>query len=157
MGCSKPDTDDSSKLKAEVASVRAELSKAQAECAALRAELEKLKAGVRARPVVTADRERAALAGRFAAARALTSPTQKQEALAKLAADAAELSEVETTRGCIDLLTSPTQKQEVTYKSALRLARADKAKDAVALASTLTSPTQRQQALSKIANGDYRD
>jgi hypothetical protein len=135
--------------------VRAELSKTQAECAAVRAELEKLKADVRARPAVTADRERASLPGRFAAATALTSPHRKQEALAKLAVDAAELGEVETTRGCLDQLTGPTQKQEVTYKSALRLARANKAKDAVALASTLTSPTQRQQTIFKIAKGDY--
>ena len=143
MGCSKSGTDDSSKLKAEIDSVRADL--------------EKLKIEVRARPVVTTDREKASLAGRLAAAKALTSPSQKQEAVAKLAVDAAELGDAETAKGCIDQLASPSQKQEVIYRSALRLARANKVEDAVALANTLTSPSQKQQTLSKIANGDYRD
>jgi hypothetical protein len=137
--------------------VRAELSKVQVEYAAVRAELEKLKAEVRARPAVTPEHARATLPGRLAAARALASPSQKQEALAKLALDAAELGEAETARACIDQLTSHSQKQAVTVKSALRLARASKAEDAVALASTLKSPSQRQQALSRIANGDFRD
>jgi hypothetical protein len=156
-GCAKPDTEDSSKLKAEIESVRAELTKAQAECTAVREELEKLKADVRARPAVAPEVERASLPGRFAAAMALTTPSQKQAAMAKLAGDAAELGDAETTRGCIDQLSSPSQKQDVTYQSALRLARCNKAEEARALASTLTSPSQRQKALSKIANGDYRD
>lgn len=157
MGCSNVGDDDASKLKAELNSMRAELSKAQAESAALRAELEKLKADVRAQPGVAADQERAALPGRLAATKALTSFSQKQGALAKLAVDAAELGDAETMRTCIDQLTSFSQKQEVIYKSAFRLARANKMEDAIALVNTLRSASQRQGALSKIANGDYQD
>jgi hypothetical protein len=157
VGCSKPGSDDAPKLKAEVDSLRAELGKAQEECAAVRADLERLRAEVRARPAAPAVRDKASLPGRLAAAKALTSPHQRQEALARLAVDAAELGDAEIARGCIDQITSPARKQEVVYKSALGLAKANKAEDAVALAGTLTSPAQRQQALSRIANGDYQD
>jgi hypothetical protein len=159
MGCSQPVAkDDSSKLKAEIDSVRAELGKARAECATVRAELEKLKADIRGRPVVAADRARvASLPGRFAAAQALSSPSRRQEVLGKLAIEAADLGAADITRACIDQLSSPSHKQAVTYQSALRLARASKAKEAVELANTLTSPSQRQKALANIAEGRNGD
>jgi hypothetical protein len=157
-GCSRPATDDSAKLKAEIDSLRAELAKARAECAAVRADLEKLRADVRRRSARGDDRERAAsLPGRFAAAVALTSPSRRQQVLGRLALDAAELGDADITRGCLDRLSTPSQKQEVTYQSALRLARAGKAKDAVELANTLTTPSRRQQALGKIAEGRNGD
>jgi hypothetical protein len=153
-GCSRPAAEDPPGLKAEVESVRAELEKARAECAAVRAELEKLKADVRGRAPAPADRERAAaLPGRLAAARALTSPSKRSAALGRLATDAAELGDAAVARSCIDRLSSPSQKQEVTYQCALRLSRARKAKDAAELANTLTSPSLRQKALAAIAEG----
>src|SRR5262249_55238419 len=129
MGCSKSGTDDLAKLKTEVDS--------------LRAEVEKLKAEVHARPGAGTDRDKTALPGRLAAAKALTSPSQKQEALAKLVVDAAELGEVDTAKGCLEQISSPSQKQDLLYKSALRLAAANKVDDAVALAGTLSSPSQK--------------
>jgi hypothetical protein len=157
-GCSQPVADDSSKLKAEIISLRVELDKARAECAAVRTDLEKLKADLRNRPVPVDNRERAAsFPGRLAAATALTSPTRRQEALGNLAVEAAELGNAEVTRGCLDQLTSPTRREELTYQCALRLARANKVKEAVELAKSLASPTQREKALSQIAGGRNGD
>jgi hypothetical protein len=156
-GCTQPAAEESSKLKVEIDSVRAELGKARTECAAIRAELEKLKADVRRRPLLP-DRERvAALPGRLSAALALSSPSSRHEVLGRLAIEAAELGDADITRSCIDQLSAPSQRQEVTYQSALRLARAGKAKDAVGLASTLTSPSSRQKALARIAEGQNDD
>lgn len=154
-GCSKPDTAEAARTRADLEATKADVARLRAQLEDLRAELEVVRVS---RPAPKApDQARTSLAGRFEAASALADIDQRQTAFATLAVDAATRGDADTNKKCIDKLTDIDRRQTVIYRSALRLAAADQGAVALALAKSLSDIDQRQKALAKIAQADYRE
>jgi hypothetical protein len=93
------------------------------------------------------------LRARLEAATAINSPTQKDEALAAVAADAATAGEGEVAKQAVSQINSPTKKDETASAAALKLSERGQDQAAAEVAKMISSPTKRDEVLQKIARG----
>jgi len=94
------------------------------------------------------------LAGRLSAAKGITDMGQRNEALAKLARDAAEAGDGDIANQAITSITDMDVRNKVAYSAALQLAKAGKTDLATTTATHITDMDLRNKVLSKIAKGD---
>jgi hypothetical protein len=102
------------------------------------------------------------LHGRFAAAQKINSPFERDEAMKKLAADAAQFGDAPDrgqllafVRQCLTAIHSPFGRDEAGKGCALALARRGCAAEATELASSIGSPFERDEVLKRLAAGNY--
>ncbi len=82
--------------------------------------------------------------------------SQKDEALVKVATDAAAMGDGEVSKKSIDSIQNISLHDDAAYDSALLLAKSGTAKDAVAIAKSINNVTKRDEALAKIAKGENK-
>lgn len=134
----------------EVAQLRKEVEALRASVSALQKEVASLKA----RPPATG---RPDFAARLTLAASLNSTLEAQEAIAKVAVDAAGWGEAKVVNAALAQIASTRVQQECQYRAAIRLGLAGKEAEAITLAKGLNSSSQSQRALSKIARGEAED
>jgi len=102
---------------------------------------------------VAAPTSMSANAARLKAAMAISSLSERDEALAKLAADAAAQGDTDVTAKAVEGVVDVTFHDKTATGCALALAKAGKTASATDLARTIRSQTQRDATLAQIAKG----
>ncbi len=92
-------------------------------------------------------------AGRLAAASEINNASLKDEALIKLAVDAAIAGNDEIASKALNGMYNVSQRDEAAYTAALALAKSGKASAAVEIAKSLNNVTKRDELLARIAKG----
>jgi hypothetical protein len=92
-------------------------------------------------------------AGRLAAASEINNVSLKDEALVKLAIDAATVGNDEITSKALNDVQNISLRDETAYTAALALAKSGKASAAVEIAKSLNNVTKRDELLARIAKG----
>ena len=92
-------------------------------------------------------------AARFDAASTINNISLKDEALVKLATDAASVGD-EITNKAIDGIQNVSLHDETAYTSALALAKAGKGAAALEVAKSINNVTKKDEVMAKIAKGD---
>ena len=94
-------------------------------------------------------------AARFEAARAMMVVSDRDEALAKVAEDAAQAGDAETVQKCLREIRVVDVRDDTAYKAALGLAKSGKADAGTAVAKSIMVVSRRDEALSKLAKGEF--
>src|SRR5262245_5414381 len=95
------------------------------------------------------------LAGRLDAAKAITNSTTRDDALAKLATDAAAGGDAAIVKKALGEIHLTTKKDEAAAKAALKLAKEGNVDDANAVARMISITTTKDKTLEKIAKGEF--
>ena len=94
-------------------------------------------------------------ASRLAAANAISDMTARDDALSRLALDAAAGGDGDTTKKAVQDIASMEKKDQAASRAALKLAKAGKGEDANAVAMLIGNSSTRDQTLAKIAKGEF--
>jgi hypothetical protein len=94
-------------------------------------------------------------ASRLDAAKGIGNNATRDEALSKLAIDAAANGDGEITRKAVDAIFNSATKSEVASRSALKLGKAGKGDEANAVARLIFNNAIRDETLAKIAKGQF--
>jgi hypothetical protein len=94
-------------------------------------------------------------AARFDAARAMMIITDRDAALSKVAADAAQAGDVEVVQNCLAEIRVSFARDEAAYKAALSLAKAGKVNAGTEVAKSIMMVNRRDDALGKLAKGEF--
>jgi serine/threonine protein kinase len=92
------------------------------------------------------------LAARLEAAVTINMPSEKDSALAQVAADAAKGGEVTILRRALGQITNPTQRDDVAHESTRLLSKQGLRRQAIDVARTIINPTRRDQTMSELAH-----
>jgi hypothetical protein len=98
-----------------------------------------------------------AFASRVDAAKAIDNSAVRDEALSKLAIEAATGNDGESAKKAVEAITNTARKDEAASKAALKLAKAGLGDEANAIALLIVNSAVRDQALAKIAKGELGD
>jgi hypothetical protein len=105
-------------------------------------------------PDVAVAAEKSGFAARFDAASTIENISLKDEALGKLATDAASAGNREITNKAIDGIQNVSLHDDIAYTSALALAKAGKEAAALEVAKSINNVTKKDAVMAKIAKGD---
>jgi hypothetical protein len=101
-------------------------------------------------PVQPPEESEARYAARLEAALSISSPFERDDALAGLAAEAAA-GQGGVVKRCLAAISNPFTKDETARRCALRLARAGRGEEAVEVARSISNPFERDAVLKKMA------
>ena len=94
-----------------------------------------------------------ALQGRLEAALSISEPNSHNEALGKVATDAADAKDIPTTTKAIESISDPNLKNNTAAKCALALSKMTEPKAATGIAQLITDPNLHNNTLQAIAKG----
>jgi thioredoxin-like negative regulator of GroEL len=105
--------------------------------------------GCRAKQPASAEQ----MAGRLDAATAMSNVSQRNDALAAVALDAADAGEGGIVKRAVGQISNVSQQNDVAYSCALKLAERGKSQEATAIAKMISNVSKQNEALRRIAEG----